>query len=295
MDENTKTVSFRSSMGGFNKQDVIDYISEENRLFAEERASLEKRINEALTKNAETDRRIYDIQRSFNDLIQLKDREIAEKAAALQKKDEEIASLNEKIALERSEYDAQLAELARLRAIIEGCNEQMKQYTERISILESGYNSRETDLSGTKAQMETLEKENDYLKRKYIQLQEEYTSLLERSKVQQVPTRTQSQQTRVPADYPRRSGNAGREKISDKEFQDISQKTIDTIKSINSDLRGYVDSCVGEFDSYTRDVTVGISKLLEDIALRCRDLDERIKRYKEEVSDNIDLKFTRFN
>lgn len=285
MDGNNNGISFRTSLSGFNKNDVIQYISDENSRFAAERASLEERINDSLKKVSESEKRLFDVQRSFNDLVKIKDAEIEKTEAELREKDKIISELSDKLAEKNTEYNSVLSETAKLRALLDSCEEQMKQYTERISVLEEGYSSRQSDDDSKLAEIDELKKENAYLKNKYVKLQSEYNSLREKL----------NSASESASGGALRTGSASERSYGKNNVEDISQKAIDTIKAINSDVKEYMDSCVGEFDTYSRDITVGISSLLEELAVRCRELNEKIRQHKAQVSDSIDVKFDGFN
>lgn len=298
MDEKTKKFSFRNSIGGFNKSDVVEYISEENKRFADERAEMESRLEESRGKIEESERRLFDAQRSFNELVQIKEREIVRLGGVIGEKDKSIGELNSQLTAVTADRDALSDEVAKLRALLNGCNEQIKEYAERVETLESERASRASSDGEMSARTEDLKRENAYLKEKYIKLQNEYDALHTRyeSEAKAEPKKT-GQHTAGRADC------AGRDKVKSgkaavtrrkEDVEDISEKAIDTIKAINTDVRSYMNSCVGEFDTYTRDVTVGISKLLEEIAAKCRELEARISKNKSDVSDSIDSKFNDF-
>ena len=60
---------FRKSMGGFKKEDVIKYISEENRKFADDRAALQARIDEEVAKSEAAAKKSSELQLYYELLL----------------------------------------------------------------------------------------------------------------------------------------------------------------------------------------------------------------------------------
>lgn len=76
MENSKKNIAFRTSVGGFKKRDVINYISDSSKKHAEERASLLRKNEELTKKLREGDVKLLDIQVSLNKLIKEKEAEL---------------------------------------------------------------------------------------------------------------------------------------------------------------------------------------------------------------------------
>lgn len=76
MENSKKSIAFRTSVGGFSKRDVINYISESSKNQAEERASLLRKNEELTKKLRENESKLLDIQLSLNKLIKEKEAEL---------------------------------------------------------------------------------------------------------------------------------------------------------------------------------------------------------------------------
>ncbi len=90
MENSKKSIAFRTSVGGFKKRDVINYISGSSKKHAEERASLLQKNEELSKKLQESDGKLLDIQVSLNKLIKEKEAELEELKARIAELEAEI-------------------------------------------------------------------------------------------------------------------------------------------------------------------------------------------------------------
>lgn len=314
MSDKKKAASFRSSLGGFNKKDVVDYITDENRRFSEDRADFEEKLKERDAEITELKEKLEAAEKSnyilkiakdetssklnectrlseqaeaaLRDMTAKYEQALADKETAEKERDNAAASI--KNAIEESE---------RLHALVDGCTAQIEKYTDRISELEASLQTLKNGSNDGKSRNEELVRENEYLKRLYAQLQKKfedtaaYVSNLEK-KVYSLREAIDKSSSASPVCREHIGFDSGKSANS---VSDISEKAINTIKAINSDVKEYMDSCVDEFDSYSHDVSSSICKLLEDINERCRQLDSRINEHRSNVSKNIDSRFGNYD
>lgn len=90
METSKKSIAFRTSVGGFKKRDVINYISDSSKKHAEERASLLRKNEELSKKLQESDGKLLDIQVSLNKLIKEKEAELEAANARISELEAEI-------------------------------------------------------------------------------------------------------------------------------------------------------------------------------------------------------------
>lgn len=157
MDKNVSDISFRTSLGGFNKQDVIRYISDANRRFVEAREMLEAKVAIAETKAANSASELAETRKYFQSEIKKKDAEIER----LTKENAEISDNALGIANENEH----------LKELLRDCEQRLNDYNDKlVSIQSSIENEREL--------LKALQVDNEQLKNKYAALDSEYCEAL---------------------------------------------------------------------------------------------------------------------
>ncbi|MBR6917148.1 MAG: hypothetical protein IKN38_03100 [Clostridia bacterium] len=137
-DSKAKVFSFRKSISGFNKEDVVDFITEENRVFAEEKESLKAKIEEITAE-----------YRKAVDDARAKAEEYEEKIKALTEERDEI---EEKLSLVDDVLKMKDEEYSKLE----------KDYTELLEELDAARSNAES----TASEMQGIKIENAILKAK---------------------------------------------------------------------------------------------------------------------------------
>ncbi len=313
-----KGFSFRKSVRGFNKDDVIKYISEENNRFMQEKTALEEKITEAEWQAAEMYRKLEEQKDHYENLLKTKDAETAAAKDETEKAKAEAEKAKAELSEVQAKESAVSAENERLKALLAGCEEQLKQYADKLAQLETVVASKVYE----KEEYERLKGENEYIRGKYKTLEAEFCSLSEKLRViESTPVsasspresredpfqrpagiRVQSQgHSGIPSKSVREQGSKAYSAptsgigYTSKDSGEISDKAIKTILAVNDTVKGYMSDCVGEFDSYSHDIAESLTKLAEEISERCKALDRKIKAHKDAVSGNIDDIYGGFN
>lgn len=322
MDKENGAFSFRRSMGGFKKEDVIAYISDENKRFMEEKASLEERIAEAELRLNEAQQKLVDQKLMFDVAINEKNEEIKTANSKIEELNGRLENANAKEAALENENES-------LRALVKACEEQLGQYSEKIAAIEASAAS----IAHERQEFENVKAENDYLREKYKALESEFRSLSDRLRVMENSPSTLSSSRETQDDPFQRRGISVNSKegsrsgyigqgagfkgesvvqgdnlpkgntdftkecgtAASKDPQEVTDKAISSIMAINQDVKRYMSSCVDEFDLYSRDVSSGLSQLAAEISERCKALDEKIRIHKQNVSRNIDSIYNGYN
>jgi chromosome segregation ATPase len=298
--------SFRKSLGGFNKSDVINFISEENKKFSEERSALQTKLDEETAKAAESEKKTSELQLYYELLLKKKSDDLAQK-----EKDAEEAAKKAEEAL--ANEGALKAEAEELRKAAEESAARADEYEKVIAELRAKCEAYESELESSKRELEAKAAKCEELSAKCTELTEELSAkeneikeAADKSAAAFVPVEEKAE---IAESVDEASPVTARESASwhsDRPVQDsgaetqkedtetVAEKAIDTIKSINEDVKDYMKGCVGEFDSCSKDITTSISKLLDEIAERCRMLDERIRAERSSVAKKIDDKYGDF-
>jgi len=301
MDKSRAGFSFRKSMRGFNKDDVVQYISEENKRFMQEKTVIEEKLSEAEWHIADMARKLEEQKEYFESLLKEKEEEL--NAAK-----EEAAAAGNMLSEAEAKASEASAENERLHALVKGCEEQLSQYSERITEFETAFAAQQSD----RQEFERVKAENEYIREKYKALEGEFQILSAKERTaESAPStfstpreshedpfqRTKANHSASKSGYTNQSSafsysqksSAPEGRSSDKaNSEEVSNKAITAILAINNDVKKYMTDCVGEFDSYSRDISDGLSKLADDISARCKALSEKIKYHKDSVSENID-------
>lgn len=308
MDKSRAGFSFRKSMRGFNKDDVVQYISEENKRFMQEKTAIEEKLSEAEWHIADMARKLEEQKEYFENLLKEKEEELnaAKESAAA------AGNLLSEAEAKASEVSA---ENERLHALVKGCEEQLSQYSERITEFEVAFAAQQAD----KQECERVKSENEYIREKYKSLESEFQILSAKARTAESapsilstpreshedpfqrtrPNNSASKigyhtQSSAFSNSPKSSASEGRS--ADKaNSEEVSNKAITAILAINNDVKKYMTDCVSEFDSYSRDISDSLSKLADDISTRCKVLSDTIKYHKDSVSENIDSIYGGFN
>lgn len=254
MNKSGNSVTFRKSLGGFKKKDVVSYIAEENSKFNEIRAALNDEIQIYMTKVSELEEKL----------------KYAEESAL--KTDNSHIETVERLKAAISERDAVISEntneISRINSVSLSYEKEIEQLAEKVEQIN-------TSIDELLCENENLRHENYELNEKNKLLAKE-KNILE-SKLKNVGEKS-SPINKVSADN----------------ISDISEKAIDAITLIKKDVKSYVTSCVDDFDAYSHEISSGIYKLLEDINLKCRQLDMKIKENRTVAAKNITEHFDKY-
>ncbi len=302
MDKNEKGFSFRKSMRGFNKDDVIKYISDENRRFMAEKSLLESKLTEAEWTITEGNRKADEMKNSFDAVLDAKNDELSNYKSEIEhlKAELEASAVKQKELLDEGE---------KLRTLINGCEQQLTDYSDKLSKLEA-----ENSVLVNKASYnEDIKSENEYLREKYKALELEFRTLSEKLReLENTPTQYQSPreskeepfQKRPRSPYTNKSEVTGASqagyrpiprtaaRASKEDTRTVSDKAINSIRAIHDDVQSYMNNCVGEFDTYSRDVIDSITKLIAEIEEKCSQLQNRIAIHKQDADRKIDRRYT---
>lgn len=301
MDNNGNGFTFRKSMRGFNKKDVIAYIGDENKRFMAEKSLLESKLAEAEFTISDSYRKNEEMKSFFDSLIDAKNKEIIESKAEADKLKGDLESANNR-------QNELLEESANLKTVLTGCEEQLSHYSDKIAELET-----ENAILTEKAKAsDDVKAENEYLREKYKALELEFRTLSEKLReIENSPFQYQSPRESKEDPFqkngynrsrsnqpPKRSteaGAAGEKRTASGYFsedtQQISDKAINSIKAINSDVQTYMNNCVGEFDSYSKDIISSLTSLVAEIDKRCKLLQDRIASHKRIADNNIKSRY----
>ncbi len=168
--------TFRKAVGGFKKEDVIKYISEENRKFAAERDELNGKLAEQTAKAEAAAKKSSELQLYYELLLKKRSEELAEKDAELQaaaKRAQEVENkektFNDEIEkfreaavkanedADKARMDAAEANDAAQKACAEA-EERLKEltasYEEKIGALEAKCASLESELGEARSDFE---------------------------------------------------------------------------------------------------------------------------------------------
>ncbi len=315
--EQKNAFSFRKSLGGFNKEDVISFISEENRKFNEEKEALNLKISEEIARADAADDKATVMQLSYEMLSKKTAEELAEKDAI-------VESANARAAKAEEAEGALKAKIAELTAALEEASSKASQNDDKIASLEAKcaeledkcalYKDKCSQLSSEleveKADKARLMTEKDEAIEKISEAEAKIDALSERDIPEAAEEAEAEEAEKVPdepdedipspanlREYARQGGERDGEGDNIGEAQStqtVAEKAIETIRTINSDVKEYLSDCVGEFDSCSQDITGSISKLLDEIAERCRLLDEKLRSQRNVVSKNIEESFGEF-
>lgn len=149
-DSKITELSFRTSIGGFNKSDVIKYISEMNRRLAERREVLEQRTSEAEAKVSASAAELSETRAYFLSVVE--------------KKDEEIAALTKEIAdIKETESDA-VVENEQLKAMLQDCQARLKNYSEQLAAIEASHKENIAAIEKERERSYSLHTENEELR-----------------------------------------------------------------------------------------------------------------------------------
>lgn len=303
MDQQTKTTeskngfAFRKSIGGFNKDDVIDFISDENRKFKEERERLCDKADKEAARALALEREIAELEEKYELLLAKKDEQIETANSALAEAEEKIAAF-EKVA---ADYDAKVAEYEK----------KVEDYEEKLDSLEKSVRSQDSIIS-------SYEKKTSYLAARCEDLEASLAAVpaVEVKDETPAPITNEDVKTQdLPVDSTvRKAPDAAAKKVApaparesarrlsygsvpydgQDDSEKVAEKAISAIKLINEDVRRYLQGCVGEFDSCSKDITKAISELLYVISERCRMLDEKLKSERECANRRIEQSLSDF-
>lgn len=312
--EQKTAFSFRKSIGGFNKDDVINFISEENRKFNEERDALNQKLSEEIARANAADDKATVMQLSYEMLSKKTTEELAEKDAV-------VADANERAAKAEEAEGALKAKIAELTAALNEASSKAAESKEKLAALEEKYTELEREcaqykeecsslssaLDKEKAEKDRLVFEKDEAIEKFSEAEAKFEALSERKIPEETGAKEAAdtpeeleEESPAPAnlrEYARQGGRRNNESDNDSAAQStqaVAEKAVETIRAINSDVKDYLSGCVGEFDSCSQDITGSISKLLDEIAERCRLLDEKLKSQRNVVTKNIEECFGDF-
>ena len=192
---------FRKSMGGFKKEDVVKYISEENRKFAEERAALQTRLDEEIAKSEAAAKKSSELQLYYELLLKKRAEEIAEKDAALTSASASSADsekvVAEAVAAAKAEAEAKIAELSEKCSGLEGklaeaenreperdtakedaLSAELEEAKAAAEALKAELEAAKTEAVAAKAELETVKAENEALKAECEDLKAKYEEAL---------------------------------------------------------------------------------------------------------------------
>ena len=156
--------SFRKAIGGFNIEDVIDYISDENKRFKEEREFLGDKIDEAELRakdaeetleaaKAEHEAEVAELKRELQSAVESEaaaNEALAEKDALINELRAELENVRSELGVLKTEFEAKDAECEGL-------------YSKRLE-LEGEIADAKSKMSALSAELFALGKERDILK-----------------------------------------------------------------------------------------------------------------------------------
>lgn len=301
MDANGKDFSFRRSMRGFNKDDVIKYISEENKRFMAEKSLLEGKLTEAEWTINDGNRKADEMKNSFDAILDAKNKEISDFKSETDKLKSDLANSN-------SRQVELTDECTQLRTVINGCEEQLQNYSGRIADLEA----ENAILSAKANSSDDLKAENEYLREKYKVLELEFRTLADKLReIENAPVQYQSPRESKEDPFQKRSNDIYANKnnstgagetpsayrkntttrSSSEDARQISNKAINSIKAIHDDVQTYMNNCVGEFDLYSKDIIESITRLVAEIEQRCTLLQNKLAMHKQVTDKCIDRRY----
>ena len=294
-----KAFAFRKALGGFNKDDVIDFISDENKKFKAEREELKDRIESEARHAAELEEALASLRAEYEKRLAAKDKEIetlskraSEAEAKIEAFEKVAADYDEKI----EKYEKAIAEKDRIIAAKDETVAALETEASNLALrngeLTAGYSALIERLNSFPAAKEEAPKE--------VKIEKEIVPPHEMPAAPIAPKiDSVSKRTPVTARESARqlfNGSIPRAQNDDKEAQTrlIAEKAIRAIEAINEDVRRYLAGCVGEFNECSKDISNEIAKLLYVISERCRVLDDRLKAQKEKSDVRIDLDIESF-
>lgn len=293
MGNNVKQKSFRSSIGGFNKKDVVEFITDENRKFSEEKArlseeieskerivsELEAKVTSLFNENGmlrdemlKTGEKLTSVVHSAEEYKQYAEKTISDLTASYSQLTSHTAEIEKERDNALSEVEKSNTENAHLKQAAGENAKTLAKYLKHIEELEAASDSSKE----CSANVNELRGENEALRAIIAQLQENFNS------ASGYITQLEERLEELNSIYAQRDAS---------NVSNVTEKAIDSIIAINDDVKDYMGSCVDEFDKYSQDITSGIAKLLEDMSDRCRKLETKIAESKNAAMKNIDLRF----
>jgi len=291
--------SFRKSLGGFKKADVINFISEENRKFSEERATLQSKLDEEVAKAADSAKKSSELQLYYELLLKKKSDDLAQR-------DRDLEEATKKADAAAANEESLRAEAENSKRIADEASAKIGEYENMIAELKAKCEAYEAQIAKAKEDIEAKEAECAELGEKCRELEEKLSAAPEAAEpaeeiIKEAPVDEEVDEEDTPVtarEYARRdyfgAVEDSEKKPEEEDTEAVTDKAIKTIRAISDDVRNYIGGCVGEFDSCSKDITKSISKLLDEIAERCRLLDERIREERGNVTKKIEDNFGNF-
>lgn len=308
---------FRKSMGGFKKEDVIKYISEENRKFADDRAALQARIDEEVAKSEAAAKKSSELQLYYELLLKKRADDIAEKDAAIASASERTEkAVADAVAAAKAEYEEKIASLNAKLAAAESREPERDTAKEDALCAEleearAKVDAIKAENEALKSENEALKAENDALKAECDELKSKYEEALaavpvtDDGAVEELKALNEELQTKN--DELKAEFDALKEELEnavpDEEAEPFANDTPVTAResarqdepSQTASTRGAEapQKRISTFDQRRDEVSDSISSLLEEIAYRCRLLAAYIKigAEKDDVARKIDEEF----
>ena len=311
---------FRKSMGGFKKEDVIKFISEENRKFAEDRAALQSKIDEEVAKSEAAAKKSSELQLYYELLLKKRADDIAEKDAAIASASEKTEkAVADAVAEAKAEYDGKIAELGAKLAEAESREPERDTAKEESLAAEleeakAKAEALKAENEALKAENEALKAENDALKAEAEELKAKYEEALAAVPVTDDEAveelKALNEELKAKNDELKAEFDALKEEVENAEPDEEAEPFAnDTPVTARESARQDGLSCgsqkaspcgaeapqkrVSAFDQRPDEVSDSISSLLEEIAYRCRLLAAYIKigAEKDDVARKIDEEF----
>ena len=305
--------TFRKSVGGFKKEDVIKYISEENRKFAAEREELNGKLAEESSKAEAAAKKSSELQLYYELLLKKRSDDIAEKdaeLAAAAKKAEELAAKEASFEAEKEKIRADAAkELEELKASYEAklcaLEEKCAAYEAEIKETKDALSAKAEECEKLSEGRRDLEKQLDEalsreipqddglseaLKGDLASLQEKYDELT--CKYEEALRAAEKAAGAAVPEAPRKA-EAGFEKTSPEPARELPRQgegySLGAQKKAADEDAEAVPQKIKRSSADIDEISGSISRLLKEIAHRCSLLAAYIemKADGEEVSKEI--------
>lgn len=321
---NAKTKMFRSQMGGFNRDDVNNYIKETDLKHSEEINALKEKIA-CLTENVNTlSERYAALEETSNAVITEKD----EALAVILEKENEIAETEKKLDFYKGEAEAQINvmnelkienkrllaelesatengsadlkdEIARLSslneekdAIIVSLNDEIERVNaENIALAESSKvadEARMGDISDTSS--------NAYKLDTYNKISSQLGDILINANrnADQIVSSARNKSKQIINDTEIECNKRRSEAFENAMFirERVARISENITRAVSDDLNVSVDSCIKEINTCIDDMKYEIQTMMTRLTSRSNEISEKLSYYRTNASDAVNQKMS---
>ncbi|MBP3293496.1 MAG: hypothetical protein J6N32_07065 [Clostridia bacterium] len=297
---------FRSALGGFNRDDVTNYIKETDQKHADELAEMTALLEEAQrsyeelsAKNKELSSQLDTVQTKNYDLTLKLDEVTAQRDEALKENEQSNATFRDlRYSLDKAEADIrELTETAEARA--KEWAKEKEDYLRQIDELKTAAVEPEYDPDDHNSpayKLEMYDKISAQLGDILINANRNADDILEAARQEaetlRLDTETECGQKRAECDADIRRLRGELAKEAEALREGLSNGAASLLADIRTDLHSNVESCIREMNSCVTDMQYEIQTMLARIKKSSDEMNDRIGYYQSSASEGIESRLT---